>query len=195
MRWMLLIGGMVMLSGALLVLAQSGVEPPAPPLQPVPNYPDFVFETQSGSRSLSSITSSVSLVYFGYTSCPDICPTTLARFASAIRRLPEDIDATSIFISVDPERDDPEKASQYAQYFHPDFIGGTITNEETLREVTTDWGVLFRKVQSDSALGYTIDHGTQTFIYHRKSGQVSVVSHNVSSQALAQEIKEALNVQ
>ena len=104
-----------------------------------------------------------SLVYFGYTFCPDVCPFDVARNAAAVDILADSgLDATPVFITVDPERDTPEVAAEYADAFHPDMVGlsGSIRQVE---EAAKAYRVYFRK-QDDESEFYLVDHSTFTYL-------------------------------
>lgn len=107
-----------------------------------------------------------SFVFFGYTHCPDVCPTTLSVLNSAAGKLekrPET--ARFIFISVDPERDTPEKLGQYVTYFNGEFIGVTGT-EAALGELTRELGVMYMRVMDESGAGnYLVDHTASVLLF------------------------------
>lgn len=98
-----------------------------------------------------------SLIYFGFTHCPDICPTTLAKLAQVVKQLDKDLAAKTkvVLVSVDPARDTPEQLAEYVTFFHPGFIGVTGEFRQILN-LTGSLNVAFNKVmQGDD---YTIDH-------------------------------------
>jgi protein SCO1/2 len=104
---------------------------------------------------------------FGYTHCPDVCPTTLALLADLHSRLHrgESIPAYQIaFVSIDPQRDTPARLAEYVNYFEPSFVG--VTGEDAaLRDLTQPLGILFQPVETpDSALGYVMDHSTSIIL-------------------------------
>lgn len=102
----------------------------------------------------------MSLVFFGFTHCPDVCPTELFKAGSAIAQLPEGKEAPrTILITVDPERDTPELLAQYiaSNGFPKDIVGLTGTEEE-LRAVATGFAAQFQKEEGDSAAGYLVSH-------------------------------------
>ena len=94
---------------------------------PLPTYSPFTVKTSSGALSLLDLRGQAVVVYFGYTTCPDICPTTLATMKAAWKQLSDDErkQATLLFVSVDPERDTPERLQQYVGYFDKTFHAGT----------------------------------------------------------------------
>ena len=105
-------------------------------------------------------------VFFGYTSCPDVCPTTMATLQALDRLLSEDGTDTAefLFVSVDPERDDPERLTQYVRYFSPQFLGATGTHEQ-LRALTRQLGVLYARVDDqDTAMSYLVDHSASILL-------------------------------
>ena len=101
----------------------------------------FTLKKQDGTIFDSKISNKLMLIYFGFTYCPDVCPTTLIKMADVIDRLGEDSDSVnSIFISIDPERDKEEVIKDYVSAFHDKIIGLT-GSEEQISSVAKDWGV------------------------------------------------------
>ena len=104
------------------------------------------------------------LVFFGFTQCPDVCPTTLATLARAraqLADLPAALQPRVLLISVDPERDTPERLAAYVRYFDPQFSGATGTLQ-AIAETTKRFGVPYAKVAAPGG-GYTLDHGAGVF--------------------------------
>jgi len=104
-----------------------------------------------------------SIVFFGYTSCPDVCPTTLAALAQVANSLEPDIlnQVQFIFVSVDPERDSVEHLAQYIPFYHTDFIGLTGADEQ-LQKFSMSLGAVYIKVPADD--NYAISHSSTLFI-------------------------------
>lgn len=106
-------------------------------------------------------------IAFGYTSCPDVCPTTMATFAALAGRLSGEEGAPParfLLISVDPERDDPARLAQYVRYFDPGFLGATGSHEQ-LRGLAGQLGVLYERVEgADTAMGYLVDHSASILL-------------------------------
>ena len=126
-----------------------------------------------------------SLVYFGYTFCPDVCPFDVARNAAAVDILAESgIDATPVFITVDPERDTPEVVAEYAEAFHPDMVGlsGSIGQVE---EAAKAYRVYFRKQDDDSEF-YLVDHSTFTYLSMPGEGVVDYFKRTDTADVLAE---------
>jgi protein SCO1/2 len=121
---------------------------------------DFTLMTSTGEpMSLSDFRGKHVLLYFGYTFCPDVCPTTL----NDLKRMMEILgpkraeDVQVIMVSVDPERDTVEQLASYLPYFHPNFLGMTGTVEE-IQPVASRFGIFFERHEGTSAAGYLVDH-------------------------------------
>jgi protein SCO1/2 len=107
-----------------------------------------------------------SFVFFGYTHCPDVCPTTLSTLNSVAGKLEGQADTPRfIFISVDPERDTPETLGQYVSYFNGDFIGVT-GNPDELGRLTQQLGILYMRVKDPGeAENYLVDHSASVLLF------------------------------
>jgi protein SCO1/2 len=112
-----------------------------------------------------------SFVFFGYTHCPDVCPTTLSVLNSVARKLePEKDTVQFVFVSIDPERDTPEQLGQFVSYFNGSFIGAT-GSEDTLDALTRQLGVVYARVASGSGSqsadtdNYLIDHSASVLLF------------------------------
>ena len=135
-------------------------------LNPPRTAPDFVLTDQYGQPfRLSDQQGKVVLLFFGYTHCPDVCPTTLARWKQIYDALGEDADRVRfVFITVDPERDTPERLQQHLAVFNPKFIGLTGSPDQ-LAPIYQAYYVYQEKVQeSQSAAGYLMSHTSATFL-------------------------------
>lgn len=126
---------------------------------------DFTLTSADGPATLADQRGRVVLIYFGYASCPDICPTSLAFITAALRALtPAELERVRVvFISVDPARDTPEKLKQYAGHFHPNIIGVT-GSPGTLADVATRYGAVYRMTNVESAAVYVVDHSSITSV-------------------------------
>ena len=107
------------------------------------------------------------LVFFGYTYCPDICPTTLTRYTQVSNRLqeaPDVLDNTRVlFVSVDPQRDIPPRLKEYVQYFNPDFLGATGDADEIAR-LAKEFALFYQLHEPDANGNYLIDHSAAVAI-------------------------------
>jgi protein SCO1/2 len=116
--------------------------------------------TRDGNKDfqLSEARGKVVALYFGYTSCPDVCPTTLAELNQALGELDGEADQVQVlFVTVDPERDTPERVQEYVNHFNPDFIGLS-GSEAELAKVWNSYGVFREVVEGTSAAGYLVNH-------------------------------------
>lgn len=161
--------GLAIVLVALLGLASCGRSAPSfrgTELNPPPPATDFTLTDQHGNAfRLSDQRSQVVLLFFGYTHCPDVCPTTLARWKQVHDALGDDAERVRfVFITVDPERDTPARLQQHLSMFNGDFIGLTGTSEE-LAPVYTAYSIYHEKAEaSGSALDYLVNHSSSAFI-------------------------------
>ena len=147
------------------------LEPPRP-------APDFTLIDPEGQPfRLAQSQGEARLLFFGYTECPDVCPQTLTRLAAGLRALgPRAERARVIFISVDPERDSLAHLQSYGAYFHPSILG--ITGDKArLDPIVESYGAAYRKVESASAMGYLIDHSSETYLIDRNGVLAEVLAH------------------
>lgn len=162
--------------------------------RPEATYGDFTVQTADGPLSLSDLRGQVVVVYFGYTSCPDICPTTLQTVASALHSLePDEAQRVSgLMVSLDPERDGLEHLKTYTGWFHERIRGGT-DDPDAIAAIAERWGVAWRRVtDTDSALGYTLDHDTRAFLVAPDGRVVGFVRHGTDAESLARQIRSLL---
>jgi protein SCO1/2 len=125
--------------------------------------------------SLRDFKGKVVLMYFGYTTCPDVCPATLSDVANALNQLGSKADEVQVlWITVDPERDSPDIMEDYVQHFHPNFLGLTPRSPEETFAVATQYGIFYEKRDYGSATGYLMDH-TATLTLVDKDSYVRVV--------------------
>jgi protein SCO1/2 len=132
-----------------------------------------------GPVKLSDLNGKVVLLYFGYTFCPDICPTNLAIIALALRGLNTDEleQVQVLFVSVDPERDTPRRLADYVWYFHPSMIGLTGSPQE-LAAVAKQYGAAYQRSDADnSAMGYMVDHSAYTYVIDQSGRLAEVLEH------------------
>ena len=130
-----------------------------------PQGGDFTLNSASGPFDLKAQRGKVVLIYFGYTFCPDICPTNLMLIAQAINALNKDELARvqGVFISVDPARDTLDRLATYTKYFHPSILGVT-GKPDHIASIAKQYGAVYRKVEGESQGGYLIDHSSNTYV-------------------------------
>jgi cytochrome oxidase Cu insertion factor (SCO1/SenC/PrrC family) len=129
----------------------------------------FTLSDPAGRRvSLADFRGKLVLLYFGFASCPDVCPTDLAVIGHALRELGAAAEEVQpLFVTLDPQRDRAALLREYARAFHPRFVALTGTEAE-IRRVATDFKVFFEKVPLPGTQTYTIDHTAYTFLLDRK---------------------------
>ena len=126
-----------------------------------------------------------SLIYFGYTFCPDVCPFDTVRNAEAIDLLAEQgISATPVFISIDPERDTPEVLDLYVENIHPKMVGLTGTDEQ-VKAASKAYRTYYKRHNDDPEY-YIVDHSTQTYLMLPEHGFVEFFNRNVSAEQIAE---------
>ena len=155
---------------------------------------DFTLNSPEGALSLRDLKGNVVLIFFGFTSCPDVCPISLVTISHAFSYLTDDElkRSRTLFISLDPERDNMERLKKYTGYFHPNIIGVT-GNMKQLGTVAEIYGVNFEKKDSpDSALGYVIYHSSKIFVINQQGQLQKTFPHNIDAQILVQQIKSLL---
>ncbi|SDM23569.1 protein SCO1/2 [Oryzisolibacter propanilivorax] len=189
-------------NNALLIgaagLFVAGCSPRAPKFQGVDvtgaDYArDLPLTDQNGRpRSLKDFAGKVVVVFFGYTQCPDVCPTTLGELAEVKRSLGADGDRVQgVFVTVDPERDTPEVLKAYLANFDPSFIALRGTPEQ-LAAVAKDFKIYFKRVEGSTPTSYTMDHSAGSYVYDTQ-GRLRVYHRYGSGvQALAADVRALL---
>jgi protein SCO1/2 len=161
--------------------------------QPVELGGEFQGKSIDGEVSLSDFRGKLVLLYFGYTSCPDICPTSLTSMKFAFNELTDDqlAQIQPIFYSVDPDRDSLEQLQVYSNFFSPLILGMTGSRDQ-IDSAIKQYGAYYRMVeQPDSAMGYTVDHSSKIYLIDRQGEFLGTVSHNNPNQ-LVEKIRSIL---
>ncbi len=195
-RFLLLLAGLL----AALVLGLALFWQPELPERPLPVPAaapggDFSLQTADGPWSLQAQRGKLVLVYFGYTYCPDICPTSLAATAEGLKQLtPEELaKVTMVFVSVDPERDTPARLKEYVEFFHPAIVGATGT-PENLAEIAGRYGVFYaRQPVAPGANGYVVDHSSDTYVVGPDGKLRGRIAHATPPGEVVQAIRKYLN--
>lgn len=118
------------------------------------------------ARTLEDFKGKVVVMFFGYTQCPDVCPTTMTEMAQVKQKLGADGDKLQVlFVSVDPERDTPEVLKAYMASFDPTFLALYADSTEQLNALAMHYKVYFKKVDGKSPTSYTVDHSAQSYLY------------------------------
>lgn len=155
---------------------------------------DFELQDQHGQTfRLSEQRGKVVVLFFGYTSCPDVCPTTLSAWKRAYEELGEQVANTRfVFITVDPERDTPARLKTHLELFNPAFIGLTGTLEE-LEPIYQAYGVYYEKQAApESALGYLVSHTSSDYVIDKAGNWRLRHAFGASGQDIAHDIRVLL---
>ena len=151
---------------------------------------DFQLPDQNGQvRTLKDFRGKLVVVFFGYTQCPDVCPTTLSDLAEAKKLMgPDGAKVQGLFVTVDPERDTPQVLKGYMANFDPTFLALRGTPEQ-LAAVAKDFHVYYKKVDGKTPTSYTMDHSAANFVYDTK-GRLRLYSrYDAGPQALASDLR------
>lgn len=150
------------------------------------------FELRDGDgqvRRLSDFAGKVVVLFFGYTQCPDVCPTTLAELAKAKALLGDKgAKVQGIFITVDPERDTPQVVKDYASAFDPSFIGLRPDNAEQVTQVTKEFKIIYSKDPSSTPGTYTVSHTAASLVFDPEGKARLYEQYNIGAEALAKDI-------
>jgi protein SCO1 len=159
-------------------------------IDPPVELPDFTLTDQTGQPfQLSSLRGRVVLMFFGYTHCPDFCPTTLSDFTIIKHQLGEDAaDVAFIFVTVDGERDTPEVVANYVSVFDTSFIGLTGTPEQ-IQAAGAPFGLTVQRQGSDSESNYLIDHTVSLFLIDREGRWVRRISYGTDATVVAEQVE------
>jgi protein SCO1/2 len=151
---------------------------------------DFQLPDADGRmRSLKEFQGKAVVVFFGYTQCPDVCPTTMAELAQAKKLLgPDGERVQGIFITVDPERDTPQVLKAYMTSFDPGFVALRGTPEQTAA-VAKDFKVFYKKVDGKTPDSYTMDHSAASFVFDPQGKLRLYTRYGSGAQALADDLK------
>ena len=143
-------------------------------------------------RTMADFKGKVTVVFFGYTQCPDVCPTTMAELAQVKKSLGKDGDRLQgVFITIDPERDTPELLKAYLTAFDPSFIALRGTLEQTAA-AAKDFKVYYAKVPSKSADSYTMDHTAGSYVFDEAGRLRLFTKYGGGAEALAADLKNLI---
>lgn len=159
-----------------------------------PRGGDFELQGPHGPVRLSDLRGQVVLLYFGYATCPDVCPTNLALIALALNGL-EPAEAAAVqpvFVSVDPERDTPARLAAFTSAFHPRILGLT-GSPPALAGAAAAYGAAYQRTeQPGSALGYVIDHSAYTYLIDADGRLVAALDHATPAEQIRAQMRALL---
>ncbi len=144
------------------------------------------------ARTLADFRGKVAVVFFGYTQCPDVCPTTLSDLAAAMQKLGADADRVQVlFVTIDPQRDTPELLAQYVPAFNPTFLG-LWGNDAATAATAREFKILYQKQPGPTPGIYSMDHSAGAFIFDPQGRLRLFVSHGQGPDLYAHDIRELL---
>ena len=155
---------------------------------------DFSLLDQKGQlRTLADFRGKVVVVFFGYTHCPDFCPTTLSEFKSISQKLGVSADEVQfVFVTLDPERDTPSKLEIYLKAFDPKFVGLTGSIDD-VSATAKEFKVIFQLVETSKPERYSVDHSTGTFVFD-KLGRIRLfIPYGQSTEETLKDLQILLN--
>jgi protein SCO1/2 len=152
---------------------------------------DFQLTDHNGQpRSLKDFQGKIVVMFFGYTQCPDVCPTSMTELVEVKKLLGADGDKLQgLFVSVDPARDTPEMLKAYMANFDPSFIALYADTPEKLAAVAKDYKVYYKKVEGKTPTSYTMDHSAGSYIYDTQGRLRLYTRYGSGAPAMAADIK------
>lgn len=192
--------GWLVAAGLVAALLLSACQPaPQPPVFQATDITgaefarDFRLTDHNGQeRTLEDFKGKLVAIFFGYTHCPDVCPTTLSDFAAALQQLgPLAERVQVIFVTVDPQRDTPELLKQFVPAFNPGFLG-MYTDASTLQLLAKEYKVVYQKASIKSDDDYLIDHSAGTYIYDPQGRLRLLMPYGSSPDTIAHDLRALL---
>jgi protein SCO1/2 len=193
--------GVIVFGALMLAACGSGNSSSGPTATPLPGtlldppkeVSDFALTSDANQPfHLSDLRGKVAVLFFGYTHCPDVCPTTMADFKRVKANLGDDAARVAfVFISVDGARDTPDRLATYVHAFDPDFIG-LMGDDATIRAIAQDYGVFFQRVNYDNPDNYLVDHTATSFAVGPEGQLRAVFAYQSDPAGMAQRIRSLL---
>ncbi len=154
---------------------------------------DFSLTDHNGqARRLADFRGKAVVMFFGYTQCPDVCPTTLSALRNAMQILGEDAKQVQVlFVTVDPERDTAKLLAQYVPAFYPSFLG-LYTDGKSTRALAKEFKVFYAKQAGSTPDGYSVDHSTGSFAFDPKGKLRLLLRHGETPANIAADLKMLL---
>ena len=154
---------------------------------------DFRLTDHTGKvRTLADFKGKVVLLFFGFTHCPDVCPTTLADAAKVVKSLGKDGERVQVlFMTLDPKRDTPEVLAKYVPAFYPGFLG-LYADEAGTRQTAKDFRVFFEKQPGKTADDYSIDHTAGTLVFDPQGRLRLFINYGAMPDKIAVDLKKLL---
>ncbi|MDO4434598.1 MAG: SCO family protein [Alysiella sp.] len=156
---------------------------------------DFTLTDKQGKPfSISNLKGNVVILAFGFTNCPDVCPTELFVYSEALKHLGKQADKVKVvFVSVDPERDTPDLINRYVQQFSPDFIGLTDTQGgQALAHAKQLYQIVAHKTEVQSDKLYNVDHSAGAYLLDKNGNAAYFAPYGIEALQLAEDLKQLL---
>ncbi len=182
---------------AASLASETNIAGDLPKIADAPEGGDFLLHSATGDVALKDFRGKVALLYFGYTKCPDVCPTSLAIMTQALNEFSDDEleDIQGLFVSVDPGRDDYSHLAEYANYFHPNIMGIT-GSEKEVAKVAAQYGAQYYQVDLEgSAFGYAVNHSSVTYLITPEGELRFIFPHNTPASVLVEATRHVLKGQ
>ena len=154
---------------------------------------DFALNDQDGKpRTLADFRGKAVVIFFGYTHCPDVCPTTMSEMAAVMKQLGPDAEKVQVlFVTLDPERDTPALLKQYVPAFDPRFIALS-GDADAIAKTAKEFRVFYQKVPGKDAGSYTLDHTAASYVFDPQGRVRLFVRHGQGPEPIAQDLKVLL---
>lgn len=154
---------------------------------------DFALTDANGkARTLADFRGKAVVVFFGYTQCPDVCPTTLATLAEAMKQLGADADRVQVlFVTIDPARDTAELLRNYVPAFDQRFMG-LRGDDDATQKVAREFKIIYQKQPGSTPETYTMDHSAGTYIFDPQGRLRLFVNHGQGADVFAHDLREIL---
>jgi protein SCO1/2 len=151
---------------------------------------DFALTDHTGKpRTLADFRGKAVVIFFGYTQCPDVCPTTMTGMAEAMKLLGADAAKVQVlFVSVDPERDTKELLAQYVPVFNPSFLG-LYADSQTIAKTAQEFRVFYKKQPGATPTTYTVDHTAGSYVYDPQGKLRLYIKHGEKPELIAKDLK------
>ena len=155
---------------------------------------DFsLLDPDGKTRTLADFKGKVVVMFFGYTQCPDVCPTTLTEMQEVMSLMGPKADKVQVlFVTIDPERDSPAILKQYVPAFDARFLGLRPADQVALEKVTKDFKIYYKKVPGSGTGSYTMDHTAGSYAFDPDGHLRLYIKHAQGSETLAYDLKELL---
>ncbi len=154
---------------------------------------DFALTDANGkARTLADFRGKAVVVFFGFTQCPDVCPTTLATLAEAMKQLGADADRVQVlFVTIDPARDTAELLRNYVPAFDKRFLG-LYGDDDATQRVAREFKIIYQKQPGSTPETYTMDHSAGTYIFDMQGRLRLFVNHGQGPEVFAHDLREIL---